>query len=92
MVFEKNIIDFLETEKTGDLHILSDFYWKCVELLNLQDGTHDYKKNTSKIRYRLNKMRKKGLIDCRRTGTGFLGKTDFGSTSSNTYTLPNFWI
>tara|TARA_R110002167_G_scaffold85213_2_gene231267 strand:- start:114 stop:344 length:231 start_codon:yes stop_codon:yes gene_type:complete len=74
----------------GSLWWMGDFYEGCCKVLGLD--FNDIHRNQSKIRSRLLKMKKKGLIDSRRTGSGFLGKTDFGSTSSNTYTLPNFWL
>lgn len=89
--FEFAVAEWLRREKSGDLYILSDFYLFCCELLNLQDLTADYWKSKRKIQYRLKKMKDKGLIDWRRCGTGFIGKTDFGMTSLNAYTLAGFW-
>jgi len=90
--FEVGVIKYLEAEKTGDLYILNDFYLKCCDLLNLSHNVGEYWNNKRKIQYRLRKMKEKGLIDWRRTGSGFMGKTDFGMTSLNCYTLPNFWL
>jgi len=89
--FERGIIEHLRIEKSGDLYILSDFYELCCDLLNLTHNTGEYWKNKRKIQYRLKKMKDKGLIDWRRRGTGFIGKTDFGMTSLNSYTLSGFW-
>ena len=86
--FEKGVIEFLEIHKSGNLYILADFYFECVDLLNLTTETGEYWKNKRKIQYRLNKMREAGLIEVCRIGTGFLGKTDFGMTSINNYSLP----
>jgi len=36
-------------------------------------------------------MREKKCIDWRRCGSGYRGKTDFGYTSQNSYTLFGFW-
>ena len=90
--FEFGVIEYLKREKTGDLYILADFYDICCELLNLTHQTGEYYKNKRKIQYRFKKMKNKGLIDWRKSGVGFMGKTDFGMTSLNCYTLPRFWF
>lgn len=90
--FEFGVLEFLKREKAADLYILSDFYYLCLDLLGVVESTKSYKCLKNKIQYRLGKMKDKNLIDWRRTGTGFLGKSDFGSTSMNTYTLPDFWL
>ena len=89
--FETSVLEHLRREKSGDLYILSDFYFLCIELLNLDFKPGEYWKNKRKIQYRLKKMKEKGLIDWRKVGVGFMGKTDFGMTSLNSYTLAGFW-
>lgn len=89
--FEFGVVEYLKREKIGDLYILSDFYDICCGLLNLNHNTGEYWENKRKIQYRFKKMKNKGLIDWRRTGVGFMGKTDFGMTSLNSYTLAGFW-
>ena len=90
MEFEKYVLEFLKREKMANLWWMHPFYEGCCKVLNLD--FNDIHRNQAKIRRKLLVMKKRGLIDSRRTGSGFLGKTDFGSTSSNTYTLPNFWL
>jgi hypothetical protein len=90
MKFEKYVLEYLAIEKMANLWWMHPFYEGCCKVLELD--FNDIHKNQAKIRSKLLKMKKKELIDMRRTGSGFLGKTDFGSTSSNTYTLPDFWL
>ena len=89
--FEKNVLLYLENNQFSCLYILSDFYSSCCEFLELDQLTGDYKSNRRKIQSRLRKMKIKKLIDWRRTGTGFLGKTDTGITSLNSYALYKDW-
>jgi len=89
--FENNVLEYLKHNKLGDLHIMSDFYEVCLKCLELQNNTKDYWSNIRKIQYRLKKMKNKKLIDWRRTGTGFCGKTDFGVSSLNFYAIHGFW-
>lgn len=81
--FESFVLKTLESERMVSLWWMSDFYEGCCKVLEL--NFEDLYKNQASIRYRLRKMKQKGLIDIHRTGSGFLGKTDFGSTSSNLY-------
>lgn len=90
MEFEKYVLDYLQEERMADLWWMGDFYEGCCKVLSLD--FNDIHRNQAKIRRKLLVMKKKGLIDSRRTGSGFLGKTGYGNTSSNTYTLPNFWL
>ena len=87
--FENGVLDFLKIYNSSDLYVLSDFYDKCCELLKLDidKNIKNYKQYKSKIYYRLNLMVKKGLITKNKIGTGFAGKTDFGMTYLNTYSL-----
>jgi hypothetical protein len=89
MEFEQYVLEYLETERIANLFFLHPFYEGCCNILEL--NLNDIHRNQAKIRRKLGGMKKRELIDSRRTGSGFLGKTDFGSTSSNTYTLPGFW-
>ncbi|MCP4355258.1 MAG: hypothetical protein GY793_06425 [Proteobacteria bacterium] len=91
--FEFAIVEYLRREKSGDLYVLSDFYDFCCEILNLDldKNIKNYKQYKRKIQYYLKKLKQKGLIDWRRIGVGFLGKTAFGMTSLNSYTLAGFW-
>ena len=87
--FEDGVMDYLKAYNSSDLYVLSDFYDKCCELLGLDinKNVKNYKQYKNKIYYRLNLMVKKGLIRKDRIGSGFMGKTDFGMTSLNTYSL-----
>jgi hypothetical protein len=85
--FEFGVVKWLKREHSGDLYILSDFYFLCCDLLELDDQTSDYDSSKRKIQYRLNKMKKSFLIRSYRMGTGWCGKTDFGMTSLNAYSL-----
>lgn len=87
--FETNIIKYLQTHSGSDLYVLSDFYDFCCGLLDLDinQSIKNYKQYSAKIRYRLNKMVKQGILEKSRIGTGFLGKTDFGFSSINVYSL-----
>jgi len=91
-VFERGVLDWLKSNKIGDLDIMSDFFEECSNLIGDPDQKLDYDVSVRRIRYRLKKMIDKGLIESRRTGSGFLGKTDCGYSHSNDYTLPNFWL
>lgn len=90
--FEFAIVEFLKREKSGDLYVLSDFYDFCCEMLNLDinQSIKEYDRYKRKIQYQLKKLKQKGLIEWHRTGLGFMGKTDFGMTSINSYFLTNF--
>ena len=90
MDFEEFVLEWLENHREFNLWWMSDFYEEACDNLNLDFD--DIFKNQAKIRPLLLKMKKKGLIDSRRVGSGFLGKTDFGSCHHNCYTLPNFWL
>ena len=90
--FEFAVIEFLKREMGGDLYILSDFYDHCCEYLDLKPLAGRYWNNKRIIQRRLKKMKDKGLIDWRRLGVGYGGKSQFGMTSLNTYVLPNFWL
>lgn len=89
--FEYGVLEHLKNEKIGNLYILSDFYFLCTELLKIDDSPQSYKQTKKVIQKKLLMMKNKGLIDSRRIGTGFMGKTDWGMTSLNNYSLPNFW-
>jgi len=87
--FEDFVLKRLEHDAILSIWWMSDFYADCCDVLGI-DG-NEINKSSNKIRRRLLSMKKKGLIDSRRTGTGYLGKTDFGHSSSNTYTKKGFW-
>lgn len=89
MEFEEYILKYLKENRMASLWWMHPFYEGCCKVLELE--FNDIQKNQSKIRCKLLIIKKKGKIDSRRVGSGFLGKTDFGSTSSNLYTLPDFW-
>lgn len=87
--FETFVLEWLESSKTCNLHWSSDFFESACK--NLEIDVNDILGSQRKLRYRLSKMKSKGLITSKRVGSGFMGKTDFGSTSHNCYTLPDFW-
>lgn len=89
--FETGVLKHLHLENCAELHIMSSFYDLCADLLKLDRTTNSYWKNKRIIQYRLKKMKDKKLIDWRRSGTGFLGKTDFGTSNLNFYALYDFW-
>jgi len=87
--FEFGVLEYLRTERYADLYSLGCFYDFCCELLSLDlsKNIKYYNKYKTKIQYRLRKMKTKGLIDSTKIGSGFLGKTDFGMTYLNCYSL-----
>lgn len=87
--FEKLVMDWIYAQKSFNTYHMSDFYEAACDLLNLE--WKDFERNQRLIRYRLNKMKKAGKITSRRIGSGYLGKTDFGSCHHNIYTAPDFW-
>lgn len=88
--FETSVVEYLTINGTGSLWWMSDFYELCCKELSLDFS--NIKENQTKIRYRLSKMKKNGKIDVRRTSNGIGSKGLFGTTSNNTYTLPDFWL
>ena len=90
--FETEILSYLRNEKFDTLYHLSDLYRIACVLLRLDaHNTQAVRSNQAKIRRRLLKMKEKGLIEIRRTGTDYLGRTDTGASWNNTYSLPGFW-
>ena len=77
MKIEEFIMEFLETEKTVTLWWMSDFYEDYCNFANFE--FNEIYKNQRKMRYRLNKMVKNGMIEKRTYSHGYLGKTDFGA-------------
>ncbi len=84
--FELSVLEYLAREKTGNLHILSDFYQFCCDVLEINSFT-DYNSSKRKVQYRLKKLVDKNLITAQRIGSGFMGKCNFGVCSINIYSL-----
>jgi hypothetical protein len=89
MDFETFVLTYLKQHKTLSVWWLSDFYEEACKNENL--NFNDLKRTPVILRNRLRKLVKAGKIESRRTGTGWAGKSDFGCTNMNTYTLPGFW-
>lgn len=86
---EEKIIEFIKQHKIVNVWWMSDFYEMFCELYNL--NFNDILRNQSKMRYRLNKLCKLGLLEKRETGSGFLGKTDFGATHQGSWGIKGIW-
>ena len=65
-------------------------YNKFCELLRFDKA--DFKKNRRSIRYYLNIMFKKGLIDRKNLGTGIFGIRDYGCATINFYAKNGFFL
>jgi hypothetical protein len=76
---ENELLELVENCGGGQTWWLSDFYECFCKLYDLD--FNEIEGNTFKIRYRLNKLYKKGSLCKMRGGTGFGGKSLFNSTS-----------
>lgn len=63
----------------------NDFFDDCAEIMGWPDN--EIQKNATRLRYHLNKMVDMGLLEKGTIGTGWCGKSDFGHTWSNCYTI-----
>jgi hypothetical protein len=76
---EKELLELVENCGGGSTWWLSDFYESFCALYGLD--FNEIEANAFKIRYRLNRLFKKGLLCKMRGGTGHGGKSLFNSTS-----------
>jgi hypothetical protein len=87
--FEKLVIKWITLrDRSFNLWWMGDFYDEACKILKLD--FEQIEKNQAKMRRHLDALVKKGVIKKYRAGTGFLGKTDFNSTSFNVYINPDY--
>lgn len=67
---EKVLLDFIYQHKVINIWWMSDFYELFCKTYDF--NFNDIFSNQSKMRYRLNKLVKLGLLEKRNTGSGFL--------------------
>lgn len=73
----------IKTQTTVSTWHLGDLIYDAGKIMGW--NVRDIETLQRNLRYHLIKVVKEGVLKKKRTGTGFLGKTDFGVTSSNTY-------
>ena len=88
---ESLILEFLRYDSFVSLNLLSDFYDRMCEWLDLSLKSSEYQKNIRKMRIVLKRMKDKKLIDWRRCGTGIGGESTFGMKTLNSYALYEYW-
>lgn len=77
-----------ELESTVGTWHLNDYLYNAAEIMRWDSSTKGMTKAQANLRRVLNRWVKEGKLKKNRSGTGYLGKTDFGVCHSNDYYIP----
>jgi len=82
---EKKLLEIIRETNGGQTWWMSDFYEHFCNLFDLD--FNDVQNNATKIRYKLNKLKKRGYLKTSTGGVGYGGRGLFNSTHFTLWTL-----